>query len=279
MKYGKTDRGIEVAQCHEFDLEQTLSCGQCFRWEKQDDQRFFLLFGGRSLTVWEDSQTKTVVFEEVSEEEFLTVWAAYFDLYTDYGAIRQTLSGCGPVMEEAAAFAPGIRILRQDPWEALCTFIISQNNNIPRIKGIVSRLCKTFGEPVPGGFGFPEPSALAGLSPEDLAPLRCGFRAAYLCSAARLVVDGTVDLERLRTLPLPDARAMLQQIHGVGPKVAECVLLYGLHRLECFPMDVWMKRVMKILFPGKDETFFGPYAGVAQQYLFHYSRLHPHLFD
>lgn len=279
MRYDKTARGIEVPQQAAFDLEQTLSCGQCFRWEKQGDRRFFLFFGGKSLTVWEDLQTQTVVFEGVSEEEFLSVWADYFDLRTDYDAIRQTLSGCGPVLEEAAAFAPGIRILRQDPWEALCTFIISQNNNIPRIKGIVARLCENFGAPVSGGFAFPAPTALAGLSPEDLAPLRCGFRAAYLCSAARLVADGTVDLEQLRTLPLPAAREMLQQIHGVGPKVAECVLLYGLHRLECFPMDVWMKRVMARLFPGKDETFFGPYAGVAQQYLFHYSRLHPHLFD
>lgn len=211
-------------------------------------------------------------------ETFSSVWEGYFDLDRDYAGIRRELCQTWEKLRKAAAFAPGIRILRQDPWEALCSFILSQNNHIPRIKGIIQRLCGQFGPPGEDGPGFPSPQRLAGLSLEDLAPLRSGFRAKYLLSAARLVTEGAVDLQALQTLPLPQARLCLQQIAGVGPKVAECVLLYGLHRLEAFPLDVWMKRVMQVWFPqGKPEDF-GPYAGIAQQYLFHYSRHHPKIF-
>ena len=125
---------------------------------------------------------------------------------------------------------------------------------------------------------FPRPERLANCTVEDLAPLRCGFRARYLIDAAQKVSGGQVDLEQLRTLPLMEAREQLMQIVGVGVKVADCALLYGLHRLEVFPMDVWMKRVMTRWFAGKEPDCFGPYAGIAQQYLFHYSRNHPECF-
>ena len=146
--------------------------------------------------------------------------------------------------------------MRQDPWEALCSFIISQNNNIPRIQGIVQRLCQHFGQRTPDGFLFPTPERMAALT-VDLVPLRSGFRAKYLLSAAQLVSAGQVDLEALRVMPMEEARASLMQIVGVGPKVAECALLYGLHRLEAFPMDVWMKRAMAALFPGYQPEDFG----------------------
>lgn len=273
----ETARGVEILAADTFDLFQTLSCGQCFRWKKQGDGSFFLTALGKTCLISQDRRDQTVVFHNVSPAEFTAVWAPYFDLETDYQTIRVRLSALDPTLAEAAAFAPGIRILRQDPWEALCTFIISQNNNIPRIQGIVDRLCESFGAPIPGGYAFPTPQRLAALSVEDLAPLRAGFRAKYLCSAAQLVTDGTVNLAALYTMPLAEARQHLTQIYGVGSKVAECVLLYGFHRMECFPMDVWMKRVMERLFPGRDSTFFGPDAGIAQQYLFHYARQHPHL--
>ena len=134
----------------------------------------------------------------------------------DYAGIREALCRQHKILREAAAFAPGIRILRQDPWEALCSFILSQNNHIPRIKGIIQRLCGQFGPPGEDGPGFPSPQRLAGLSLEDLAPLRSGFRAKYLLSAARLVTEGAVDLQALQTLPLPQARLCLQQIAGGG---------------------------------------------------------------
>lgn len=279
INFKQTDRGIEIPISDTFHMEETFQCGQCFRWRKQEDGSFAGIAFGKYCRISEDEESGTIVFQNIEEEEFEQIWAPYFDLETDYGAIRSRLVQLDPVMAKAAEFAPGIRILRQDPWETLCSFIISQNNHIPRIEGIVDRLCENFGEPVEGGYAFPTPERMAKLTVEDLAPLRSGFRAKYLCSAAQLVADGTVDLQSLYTLPLPEARAVLMQIHGVGPKVAECVLLYGFHRMVCFPMDVWMKRAMTVLFPGKDSCLFGADAGVAQQYIFHYSRSHPQLFD
>lgn len=252
-----------------FDLAATLTCGQCFRWRENGDGSFSGVAAGRALTVRPDDPGEALA------DPF---WRDYFDLSLDYGAIRDELAALSPALAEAAGYAPGIRVLRQEPWEALCSFILSQNNNIPRIMGIVDRLCASFGDPLPGGgFSFPGPERLAALSPEELAPLRCGFRARYVADAARKVAGG-LDLEALREAPLPEAREALQTIDGVGPKVAECALLYGLHRLDAFPLDVWMRRAMQTLFPGLSPQDFGPYAGIAQQYIFHYSRRHPELF-
>ena len=132
-----------------------------------------------------------------------------------------------PILKEAAAFAPGIRILNQEPFETLCSFIISQNNNIPRIKGIIARLCLLFERETGSADRFPTAKMLACRREEDLAPLRAGWRAAYLLDAAQKVAGGEVDLERIKALPMSEARAELMRIKGVGPKVAECVLLYG----------------------------------------------------
>lgn len=259
-----------------FDLEATLFCGQCFSWERLPGGGFAGAAGERVLLLREPARDLAAALAD-------PFWRGYFDWDFPYAQVRAQFSAMDPILKEAAAFAPGIHILNQDPWEALCSFIISQNNNIPRITGIVRRLCRTFGRPLEkngGGalYSFPRPERLANCTPEDLAPLRCGFRARYIIDAAQKVTRGQVDLERLRTLPLAQAREQLMQIVGVGVKVADCALLYGLHRLEVFPMDVWMKRVMAQWYAGKEPDCFGPYAGIAQQYLFHYSRNHPECF-
>ncbi len=259
-----------------FDLAQTLDCGQAFRWRETAPGLWEGAAGNRFLRL---SQQGGVILFFCSREEFSGFWHGYFDLSEDYDAKRRALSALSPALAEAAAFAPGIRILRQDPWEALCSFLISQNNNIARIKGIIDTLCQLFGEPIPGSplRAFPSPGALADLSPEDLAPLHAGYRAKYLLDAARKVQGGEIDLEAVKSSPAASGREELQKIMGVGPKVAECVLLYGFHKTDCFPMDVWMKRAMKSLLPGFSPDDFGENAGLAQQYLFHYSRLHPEL--
>lgn len=252
-----------------FDPDQTLDCGQSFRWEKSGDLWQGTAFGRRLCLQRQGDQ----LLFDCSQAEFDSIWRSYFDLDTDYASIRQELSTMDPVLAKACAYAGGIHILRQDSWEALCSFIISQNNNIPRIKGIIQRMCETLGERSPEGlFLFPTPQRLAASSLEELAPLRAGFRAKYLLSAARLVTEGKVDLQAISSMELGKARETLMLIHGVGPKVAECALLYGFHRLEAFPMDVWMKRVMERWYPDKKPEDFGPYAGIAQQYLFHYIR-------
>lgn len=251
-------------------LAQTLDCGQCFRWNRLPDGSWDGMACGRHLRITEKN------LPAVLNDGF---WAGYFDMGLDYGGIRKRFCTMDPALARAARYAPEMRILNQDPWEALCSFILSQCNNIKRIKGMVSRLCAEFGRPVEEGRrAFPAAETLAAAREEELRALGCGFRAAYVLDAARKVASGEINLEKVRRMPLEDARAKLAGIRGVGPKVADCALLYGLHRLDAFPMDVWMKRVMQTLFPGKKPAWFGPYAGIAQQYLFHYGRNHPELF-
>ena len=261
----------------DLDLKETFSCGQCFRFCENNDGTFSGVVRGRAVTV--GYQDNTLVLYGAAEED-RALWEDYFDLRRDYGEVKRKLSDVHPVMKEAASYASGIRILSQEPFEALITFIISQNNNIKRITGIIGRLCESFGEEISQGtYAFPTPEALAVLSEDDLSPIRAGFRHKYILDAAKKVSSGEIDLESLRSLPYEDARNELMKIKGVGVKVADCVLLYGLHRLDAFPMDVWMKRAMKELFDGMDPTVFGDYAGIAQQYIFHYSRMHSELFD
>lgn len=280
MNYQVTKKGIVLPDTQDFNLAQTLECGQCFRWDAQTDGFYAGAAFGHKLQIAETDEG--ILLAGITEQEYLTLWRGYFDCDFDYGKVRNMLAQADPVLAQAAQYAPGMRILRQDPWEALVSFIISQNNNIPRIKGIVGRLCSLFGEPrkeLGELHEFPAAERLAELTEDDLAPLRSGFRAKYILSAAQKVASGEVDLEALRTLPMEQARQKLMTIHGVGPKVAECALLYGLHRLDAFPMDVWMKRAMAELFPGQRPEDFGEYAGIAQQYIFHYSRNHPELFE
>ena len=268
--------GIVFENVRDLDLRETLDCGQCFRWKASDDGGFEGVVQGRSARVRMEND-KLIL--DGAEEADRAMWFDYFDLGLDYGAVKEELSAIHPTLAEAACYAPGIRILNQEPFEALISFIISQNNNIKRIAGIVDRLCEHFGERIGETlYAFPTAERLAALSPDDLAPIRAGFRHRYIIDAAQKVADGTVDLESLRTLPYDEAKARLMQITGVGVKVADCVLLYGLHRLDGFPLDVWMKRAMAVLFPGLEPSDFGRYAGIAQQYIFHYSRMHPELF-
>ncbi len=270
------DKGVRVSPVRDLDLAETLDCGQSFRWEEYDGGFRGIAFG-REVVMKLEGETLTI--ENSTPEDFESIWKDYLDLGLDYGEIRRGISELHPVLKEACAYAPGIRILRQEPWEALCTFIISQNNNIKRIKGIVSRLCENFGESIGSGYGFPTAAALSRLAPDDLAPLRAGFRNKYIIDAAKKVAGGEVDLELCRTLPYEDARLELMKIKGVGVKVADCALLFGLHRIEAFPVDVWMKRALENLFPGMSPSDFGDYAGIAQQYIFHYSRMNPQLFE
>lgn len=261
----------------DLDLAQTLDCGQSFRWVEREDGGFDGVAFNRSVTVRLDG---TDLYIENADESDRELWHSYFDLGLDYGKIREEISAIHPILADAAKYAPGIRILRQEPYEALCTFIISQNNNIKRIKGIVQRLCEQFGDRLPGGtYAFPDAEKMASLTADDLAPLRAGFRNRYLVDAARKVADGDVDLEKCRSCDYDEARRELMQITGVGVKVADCALLFGLHRIEAFPLDVWMKRAMATLFPGMTPGDFGQYAGIAQQYIFHYSRMNPKLFE
>ena len=279
MDYIYKDSTMIVKNVTSLDLGETLDCGQSFRWRDNGDGSFTGVAYEKLVTV--TIQNGDLHIENTTEQDFEKIWRNYFDLDLDYDSIRSSIGEIHPVLKEASAYAPGIRILRQEPWEALCTFIISQNNNIKRIKGIVDRLCTTFGNKIGDTdfYTFPKPETLAKLTPDDLAPLRAGFRNKYIIDASQKVATGEVDLEKCKNVPYDDARAELCKIKGVGNKVADCTLLFGMHRIEAFPIDVWMRRAMERLFPGMTGEDFGEYAGIAQQYIFHYARMHPELFE
>lgn len=251
------------------DLDQTLTSGQCFRWEK-DSGGWQGIAGGRRITVRQEADGLRVLCP-AADDGF---WRHYFALDTDYGAIQARFAASKKLAACVAA-APGLRVLNQPFFEVLCTFILSQNNNIPRIKGIVARLCALCGEPLAEGvYAFPTPEALAAQTPETMAVLRAGWRSGYLLDAARRVCNGALDAGQLAALPMEQARALLMITKGVGPKVADCVLLYGLGFADACPMDVWMKKAMAQLFPRGMPRAAGNCKGIAQQYIFEYARTH-----
>ncbi len=261
---------IYIYGISEFDLPHTLDCGQAFRWESDQNGVWQGVAMGKFLKL-EKLNDGTVVLYNTTSEDFENIWCDYFDLERDYDKIKNQLCQ-NETLKKACEYSYGIRILNQEPFETLCSFIISQNNNIKRIKGIITRLCENFGEEKDGFYAFPTPEKLASLTLDDLAVLRSGFRAKYLLDAAKKVVSGEVDLYNLKNLPLDTAREELMKIVGVGPKVADCCLLFSHRHIAAFPKDVWIKRAMEILFDGELPENAKEYAGIAQQYIFFYAR-------
>lgn len=251
-----------------FNLSLSLDCGQAFRW-RTDGTVWHGVAYGKPLTV--EQTENELIFYGCTEEDFENIWKNYFDLDCDYRSILSKYDD--KYLKTAIKEYNGIRILRQEPWEALCSFIISQNNNIPRIKGIIDRLCEEFGDGESGEKSFPSAKTLAEFSVEDLACLRAGFRAKYIIDAAQKVANGEIDFEKIKNEPIEFGREELQKIKGVGAKVAECTLLYGFHKIEAFPVDVWVKRIMAEMYPdGLPQCTKGT-EGIAQQYLFHWRRM------
>ena len=272
----QVDNDVILQNVCNFDLEQTFDCGQCFRWEKSQ-RGYSGIVNGRMLDVIRIDNS--IILKNVSLCEFNSFWADYFDLHTDYSKIIRNLKGIHPVLDEAMKQFSGIRILKQDIWETLCSFIISQNNNIPRIKKIISSLCQNFGKKVKDNYDFPSWNLLCNMRPEDLSSIRAGCRSKYIIDAAQKVAEGVVDLEKLKNMELIETVEKLSTINGVGPKIANCVVLYGLHNFEAFPEDVWIKKIMNKFFSGETFSIFGEYAGIAQQYLYHYIRKNPYLLE
>lgn len=263
-----------------FDIEAIFTCGQCFRFEKESDESFTAVALGRVINL--SANGDKITFSNTTKEEFDSVWKNYFDMERDYEEIVSCLSK-NAVLADSVEFGKGIRILRQPFFECMLSFIISANNNIPRIQKIINKLSEIYGEKIMYGdreyYAFPTPEALGGIKEEDLAPLRCGYRAKYIVNAVNQYLSGEISEEEIALLPYDEARKRLMKISGVGPKVADCILLFSFGRFEVFPTDVWVKRVMGELF-GCDEKnatktgmeLFGEYAGIAQQYLFYKRR-------
>jgi N-glycosylase/DNA lyase len=260
----------------DFDLEKIRKSGQCFRMVQTGDNTFALIAHGRRLHL---AQKPDFVELACTQEDFDRIWKDYFDLSTDYAAFRGAVDAEDDFLTQAAAFGEGIRILQQDAWEMLVTFLISQRKNIPAIQKAVEALCRLCGEPFEDEgetyYAFPTPQSIAKLSREDLDGCSLGYRSPYVLAAARLVADGTLNLTALQALNDDALLEALQTVPGVGPKVANCVALFGFHRLAGFPRDVWINRVIDDRYGGVFplERYEG-FAGVIQQYLFFYARDH-----
>lgn len=267
VNYIKNDIVLEDVEC--LDLDLTLDCGQAFRWEKQGDGSWSGVVKGVFLNISKNGDT--VILKNTTKENFENIWIDYFDFNRNYAEICNTLKQDKLLSPTVDAYY-GIRILNQDSWETLCSFVISQQNNIKRIKGIINRLCRTYGEEICDGFySFPSAQRLSKLSVENFEILGTGYRAKYLERLSKDTADGKIDFEKIKALPLEEARKELLNIYGVGIKVANCALLFGFGFYDAFPVDVWMKRVMEYYPNGLPECFNG-IGGIAQQYLFHWAR-------
>lgn len=263
---------VMLKDVRHFELGQILDCGQAFRWAKISDTVYKGVAYGRILELEIDNNNLFLRNTDITEYE--TLWRNYFDLHSSYTELRQHFSE-DENMQKALAFSPGLRLMRQEPWEMLISFILSQNSNIPRIKKMIEALCQSYGKQIAEGYyTFPTPGDISTLAEGDLAHIKMGYRAPYILDAARRVASGALDLQKLLSQPTDVVRDALIAVHGVGPKVADCVLLFGFGRLECFPLDVWMKRVMATLYPDGLPALFTKSAGIAQQFLFHYARVH-----
>jgi N-glycosylase/DNA lyase len=280
----------------DFDLNDIFDCGQCFRWNREDDGSWSGIVSGSFANITfrpmrDDGAGAVTIWSNLFENDPArreAFWRNYLDLDRDYGAIKRILGTEDPVMHKAIKASSGIRILNQDPWEILISFIISQNNNIPRIKGCIEALCRAYGRRIGklkgfSIFSFPSMNRLAVLESSDLDICRLGYRANYITETAkRVALDGGGILANGENLPVAEIETYLESLTGVGPKVANCIMLFSMKKTNVFPIDVWIRRVMNRFYGMGEENVsaitdyaernFGEYGGIAQQYLFNYIR-------
>ena len=291
-----------IENCKSFNVKDIFECGQCFRWNEQEDGSYTGIFGNNVLNVKQEKISNNleetsnlqnrITITGICDGDIKEICHNYFDLDRDYEKIKQKLVSIDKYMEESIKYGEGIRILNQDLWEMIISFIISANNNIPRIKGIIDRMSKKYGNKIEFRgqeyYTFPTPEALSTASMEDLRELGLGFRDKYIFETTRKIVNAEIDLEKLKQeKSTKKVREELLKLSGVGPKVADCILLFStLKRFDVFPIDVWVRRVMNDLYihnpietkVNKKEIEnlakekFGDLEGIAQQYLFYWKR-------
>lgn len=261
-------------------------CGQAFRWKKLDEEAYRFIFRDMVLEARATDDAIEIIGDFRDEKDILN----YFDLNTDYDTIKNMLSANDEVIRKAIDFGGGMRILKQDPFEAYISFIISANNQIKNIKNTIKKLSQMYGKKLNNPFdeeeyyAFPSPAALSSAKPEDIKEYaRAGFRSERIVIASKMVQEGIINFEELKERSVDDIRKTLLEVPGIGEKVFQCILLFGLGRTDSFPVDVWVKRVMEELYYGGEERNkkliqedgmrrFGDLSGYAQQYLFYYMR-------
>lgn len=267
---------MEIQLTDDFDAVKIAQSGQCFRWYPLA-QNQCRIFAGRRTVVLSQPETNRLHIS-CTESEFSNFWHTYFDFSCNYTALRAKITTSDPYLYKAAAYGCGIRILQQDPWEMLITFLISQRKSIPAIQKSVEALCTAAGSPIGEEHGkilyaFPTPSQLAALNHQTLTACGLGYRAPYIESTAQRVSQNPVWFETLSTQSDEDLLQSLLTFHGVGTKIAHCVMLFGFHRLNAFPRDVWINRVLETQYPnGYPFAQYAPFNGIMQQYLFFFGR-------
>ncbi|WP_054743487.1 DNA-3-methyladenine glycosylase family protein [Cellulosilyticum ruminicola] len=279
---------VMLGHLDHFDVRQILESGQVFRFEKITEQSYMLVAKQKVIKLAQHEESSSVMIYNTNISELDEVWSHYLDIDTNYAEITSTLSAKDEYMAKAVTFGRGIRILKQDPWEMLISFIISQNKAISHIKECIKNISMQFGTPIEdeeckGYYTFPTPEQLKDATEEDLRACKVGFRAPYILDACHKILNEEIVLNELYLLPAEEAKEKLMSIKGVGPKIADCILLFAYSKMELFPTDVWIKRVMEgLYFEGREvklaeiqkfaKSYFGDLAGYAQQYLFFYGR-------
>ena len=284
------EQEYKISNIDSFELKDIFDCGQCFRWNEQQDGSYTGVFGDNVLNVAKIGNE--VIFKGICKEDIKETVEKYFDLNRDYQKIKSKLEKIDENLKKSIEYGQGIRILNQDLWETIISFIVSANNNIPRIKGIIERLSKKYGKEIEWNdtkyYTFPTAKDLENVTVQEYRELGLGFRDIRLYETTQMILDKKVDLEEMKNNPnTMEVREQLLSLSGVGPKVADCILLFSdLKRFEVFPIDVWVRRVMNDLYiHNEDETKvnkkqiekiaqekFGDLAGLAQQYLFYWRR-------
>lgn len=279
----KEKQEFSLKSWEDFDLKEILECGQCFRWKRMEDESYVGVIKNGVLKVKESDGY--INFTGDVEGDFKKTCEKYFDINRNYHEIKEIISKTDPRMPQIIEAGKGIRILRQEPWEMLISFIISAANNIPRISKTIENISQKFGEEIVWKqdkyYLFPTPDNLARATMQELRECNLGFRDRYVLNAAKMVASKEIILEDIENMKYEDGKKYLMQIPGVGAKVADCILLFAYGKLEAFPVDTWIKKVMNELFIESTNITklnqfarnkFGEYAGIAQQYLFYYER-------
>ena len=285
MKVTQQGNTVILEDVKNFNPKHIFECGQCFRWIKQEDDSYTGVAMGKVINVKQEGNK--IYLDNTTKEDFDNIWYDYFDLGRDYESMVNTLKVMDEHLEKATEFGEGIRILKQDGWEMLISFIISANNRIPMIQRAINNLSKNFGTYIgeyknQEYYAFPTPQQLNKATIEEIRACSTGFRDKYIKSTAQIVNDENIDVLEYRKLPTAECLKELLKFNGVGPKVADCIDLFGMQKYDTFPVDVWVKRVMQEFYVEEDLSLtkirkfgiekFGDLAGFAQQYLFYYAR-------
>ncbi|MCY6957004.1 DNA-3-methyladenine glycosylase family protein [Clostridium brassicae] len=279
----KIENGVIIKDVKNFNLNHIFDCGQCFRWREEENGNYIGVAFGKVIEV--QKIDNDVILYNTTEDEFENIWSNYFDLYRDYDSIKQILSK-DELLKKAVEYGWGIRLLQQEPFEILISFIISANNRIPMIKKVISNISQRWGKPVEYKgktyYTFPDIEEIKNCTIEELEACGTGFRGKYIKNTVDGILKNDMTINYIKNLGDDKCHQELQKFSGVGPKVADCIMLFSMNKYSAFPVDVWVKRAMQHFYLAPDVSLkkirdfgrgqFGELSGFAQQYLFYYAR-------